>query len=71
VSTFWRLFEGLRRIVIFALGVLIIIFALVDPESGNTISMLVIGMVMVGILPVENIFDLRVIRPKHIEKDER
>jgi hypothetical protein len=52
---FWDLFEGVRRIVVFVLGVTIIVFALVDPESANTVVMLIIGMVMVGILPIENL----------------
>jgi hypothetical protein len=57
-SKFWRAFEGFRRITVFVLGVTIVIFALVDPESANTVVMLVIGMVMVGILPVENVIDI-------------
>lgn len=59
---FWKLFESMRRIVIFVLGVVITIFALVDPDSHNTVAMLVIGMVMIGILPVENLFDMRLSR---------
>jgi hypothetical protein len=55
LAWFWDLFEGVRRIVVFLLGVIIIIFALIDPESANTIVMLLIGMVMVGILPIENL----------------
>ena len=49
------IFGTIRRIVVFLLGVVIIVAGLNDPESQNTISMLIIGMVMVGILPVDNL----------------
>lgn len=52
---FWIVFEGVRRIVIFTLGVTIILFALVDPNSANTVTMLIIGSVMIGVLPIENV----------------
>jgi hypothetical protein len=52
----WVIFDAVRRLTIFGLGTWIIVSALNDPESDNTISMLVIGMVMVGVLPIENIF---------------
>jgi hypothetical protein len=52
----WRVFAAVRRVTVFLLGVWIILAALNDPESDNTISMLVIGMVMVGVLPIENVF---------------
>jgi len=61
-SWFWKWFEGVRRITIFVLGVAVILFALVDPDSSNTVAMLAIGMVMIGILPVENLFSLRIAR---------
>lgn len=50
---FWMVFEGVRRIVVFCLGVIIFIDGVVDPE--HSVPELVIGMVMVGILPVENV----------------
>jgi hypothetical protein len=50
-----RAFSFCRRIVVFILGVVIICFALIDPESMNTITMLLIGMVMVGVLPLDNV----------------
>lgn len=59
-SRFWTVFEGIRRITIFALGVAVVLFALVDPESSNTVAMLAIGMVMIGILPVENLMSWRI-----------
>ena len=49
-------FAAVRRVTVFGLGVWIIAAALVDPESDNTISMLVIGMVLVGVLPIEDVF---------------
>lgn len=52
---FWSVFEGFRRLVIFGLGVTVVIFALIDPTSENTVTMLIIGMIMIGILPIENV----------------
>jgi hypothetical protein len=49
------IFAAVRRVTVFSLGVLIIAAALADPESQNTISMLVIGMVMVGVLPIDDL----------------
>lgn len=57
MSTFWKFFEGVRRVTVFLLGVTVMIFALIDPESANTVVMLIIGMIMVGILPVENVLN--------------
>lgn len=57
-NRFWKAFEGFRRITVFVLGVAVVLFALIDPDTPNTVAMLVIGMVMVGILPVENVIDL-------------
>ena len=57
-DNFWKVFEGIRRITIFTLGVAVVVYALIDPDTPNTVAMLVIGMVMVGILPVENLFGL-------------
>lgn len=51
---FWDLFEGFRRIVVFGLGVFIILDALID-DKDKLIPELIIGMIMVGILPVENV----------------
>jgi hypothetical protein len=59
---FWSVFEGFRRITVFALGVVVTIFALVDPDSANTVTMLLIGMVMIGILPIENVFSWHISR---------
>jgi len=52
------IFAAIRRVTVFALGVWIIVAALNDPESSNTISMLVIGMVMVGVLPIDDLFPI-------------
>lgn len=56
MSKFHSIFDGLRRVVVFLLGVLIILDGLLD-ETGNLIPELIIGMVMVGILPVENVIN--------------
>jgi hypothetical protein len=53
-QSFWRLFESVRRVVVFLLGVLIIVDGLIG-ETDNQVPMLVIGMVMVGVLPLENL----------------
>ena len=67
-DNFWKVFEGIRRITIFTLGVAVVVYALIDPDTPNTVAMLVIGMVMVGILPVENVTSL--FRPRRIDRDK-
>lgn len=53
----WGLiFAAVRRVTVFLLGVAIVISALIDPDSSNTVSMLIVGMVMVGVLPMEDLF---------------
>lgn len=53
LSDRWLLrFSVIRRVIVFGLGIWVIIAALNDPESQNTIAMLVIGAIMVGVLPV-------------------
>lgn len=52
-------FTAIRQVTIFVLGVVVVVAALLDPESSNTVSMLVIGMVMVGVLPIENMLPWR------------
>jgi hypothetical protein len=52
------IFAAIRRVTVFVIGVWIIGAALHDPESSNTISMLVIGMVMVGVLPIDDLFPI-------------
>jgi hypothetical protein len=47
-----RWFTAIRHIVVFLLGVLIIIDGLVS--ATNSIPKLIIGMVMVGVLPIES-----------------
>ena len=47
-------FTLVRRVVVFGLGCWVIGNALINPEE--RVSQLVIGMVMVGVLPIENIF---------------
>lgn len=69
-DSFWKVFEGIRRITIFILGVSVVVYALVDPDTPNTVAMLIIGMIMVGILPVENV--LNWIRPtRHLDRDQQ
>jgi hypothetical protein len=47
-------FTLVRRVVVFGLGCWVIGNALVNPEE--RVSQLLIGMVMVGVLPIENVF---------------
>jgi hypothetical protein len=47
-------FTFFRRFVVFGLGCWVIGNALVNPEE--RVSQLLIGMVMVGVLPIENVF---------------
>jgi len=44
-------FIAIRRIVVFILGVLIILDGLVN--ATNSVPKLIIGMIMVGVLPIE------------------
>jgi len=67
-SRWMTVFDVIRRLTIFGLGVWIISSALIDPESQNTISTLVIGMVMVGILPIEDLFNIRL---RRIDKEPK
>jgi hypothetical protein len=46
-------FTFFRRFIVFGLGCWIIGNALVNPEE--RVSQLIIGMIMVGVLPIENI----------------
>lgn len=59
----WRIFALVRRVTVFALGVWIIAAALVDPDSENTVSLLIIGAVMCGALPLDDLLPWR--RPGH------
>jgi ACR3 family arsenite efflux pump ArsB len=45
--------DYVRRIVVFLLGVLCFLKGVLAPQ--NTIPELIIGMIMVGVLPIENI----------------
>jgi hypothetical protein len=47
------IFTFVRRLIVFGLGCWIIGNALVNPEE--RVSQLIIGMIMVGVLPIENI----------------
>jgi hypothetical protein len=46
------IFAAVRRVTVFGLGVWVIADALVETES---IPMLIIGMVMVGVLPIDDL----------------
>ena len=53
MERFWSIFNGIRRVVVFSLGVLVIIESLND--RSDAVAELVIGMVLVGILPLEDL----------------
>jgi hypothetical protein len=67
-STVEVVFTFVRRFVVFGLGCWVIGNALVNPEE--RVSQLVIGMVMVGVLPIENIFSWHVQRSRAEPDDE-
>jgi len=46
-------FEVLRRVVVFGLGCWVIGNALLHPDE--RLGQLIVGMVMVGVLPIENV----------------
>lgn len=52
----WDTFLIIRTVTIFILGVLVIIDALFLGQPDGNIPMLVVGMVMIGVLPIENLF---------------
>jgi hypothetical protein len=54
VSTVEVVFAFVRRLTVFGLGCWIIGNALMHPDE--RVSQLLIGMVMVGVLPIDNIF---------------
>jgi hypothetical protein len=62
MSTAELVFTFVRRLVVFGLGCWIIGNALVHPDE--RVSQLLIGMVMVGVLPIENVFSWKVSRRK-------
>ena len=68
----WRIFAGVRRITVFLLGVWVIIAALYDPRSEGTLPMLIIGAVMTGVLPLDDLLSwrLRPRLPKREKPDE-
>jgi hypothetical protein len=54
VPTVELVFAFVRRLVVFGLGCWVIGNALMNPEERAT--QLIIGMIMVGVLPIENFF---------------
>jgi hypothetical protein len=49
----WEIFAGIKRVVIFILGTLVIVDSLIGGE--DKLSQLIVGSVLVGILPVEDL----------------
>ena len=58
-------FTLVRSVVVFGLGCWVIGNALVNPEE--RLGQLAVGMVMVGVLPIENIFSWRRVEVKKEE----
>ena len=52
-SSLERIFTFVRRFVVFGLGCWVIGNALVHPDE--RLGQLIVGMVMVGVLPIENV----------------
>ena len=63
-SSLWKAFEGFRRIVIFLLGVLCFLKGILYPE--NAIPQLIIGMIMIGVLPIEDLW----LRPRFRRREQ-
>ena len=59
-STVEIVFTFVRRFVVFGLGCWVIGNALINPEE--RLGQLAVGMVMVGVLPIENIFNWKIQR---------
>lgn len=53
----WPIFAAIRHLIVFLLGVLIIIDGLND--ATHTIPKLIIGMIMVGVLPLDSLLVFR------------
>jgi hypothetical protein len=68
VSTAELVFTFVRRLVVFGLGCWVIGNALINPEE--RLGQLAVGMVMVGVLPIENVFSWRVHRESPPEPRE-
>jgi hypothetical protein len=67
-NTFELVFTFVRRLIVFGLGCWVIGNALLNPEERAT--QLIIGMIMVGVLPIENIFSWHVSRDRPSIKEE-
>lgn len=63
---FWKVFDAIRRITIFILGTLVITEALYNEDV--PIKSIILGMIMIGILPLE---DLLPWSRKNEERKER
>jgi hypothetical protein len=57
MERFWAFFNVLRRVIVFSLGVVVILESLNDRD--DAVAELVIGMVMVGILPLDDFLPWR------------
>ena len=67
MSTAEVVFTFVRRLIVFGLGCWVIGNALVNPEE--RLGQLAVGMVMVGVLPIENIFSWRRVRSESLTGD--
>jgi hypothetical protein len=68
VTTVEIVFTFVRRFVVFGLGCWTIGNALLNPEERAT--QLIIGMIMVGVLPIENFFHWRRVDSPTITREE-
>ena len=57
-----------RRVVIFLLGVAVIIDSLLEKQSAS-VGKLVVGLIMVGALPLEDLLAMVVNRPRSRHRD--
>jgi hypothetical protein len=56
VERFWSIFDGIKRIITFALGVVIIVDALND--RSHVVAKLLIGTALIGLLPLGDLLRL-------------
>jgi hypothetical protein len=58
----------IRRIVIFALGVTVILDSLLEKQTAS-VGKLVVGLIMIGVLPLEDL--IRLVYRSHARRVER
>jgi hypothetical protein len=55
MERFWEVFNGIRRVTIFVLGVFVTLDAVLADDRSDVLAKLIVGAIMSGVLPVENL----------------